>query len=330
MTLTRRQHLAVLAAGIAAAATGSGRPRAQVPVRGTGRIFAGFPAGGTLDNTSRRFAEVLRAEYPDGIIVENRVGAGGRLAVDALKAAAPDGLGMLVSPDSIFTIYPFYYKKLAYDPVKDIAPVSPLSTFAFAFAVGPKVPAEVKRLADFVGWVKANPADAAYASPATGSMPHFLGNELSRLAGLGMRHVAYRGSAPALQDLVGGHIASCMTTQGDFLPHISTGKMRFLGVTGRQRSRFLPDTPTFIEQGLAVVGSETYGLFLSGQSAPALVDRFAAYARKAAADPEVVKTLAALGMDATATSPADYRGYLDAERATWGPIVKASGFSSEE
>lgn len=329
MSFTRRDIVAGLGAGTLAA-TLAPSVLAQA-FKGAGRVFAGFPAGGTLDQTARRYAESIRGDYPDGLIVENRPGAGGRLAVEAIKAAAPDGLSLLVSPDSMMTIYPSYYRKLSYDAVSDVAAVSAFVTFPYGFAVSAKVPASVKTLSQFVAWAKANPADAAYGHPSTGSSPHFCGNEFNRASGAGMRHVPYRGSAPAVQDLMGGHVASVMLPLGDLLQFVTGDKARLIGVTSEKRSKFVPDVATFAEQGFKeATGVETYGVFLPGKASAELRQRFADHVRKATADPAVIKAMEAIGMELTPMTPQQYTEYLAAQRARWAPIVKASGFSADE
>jgi tripartite-type tricarboxylate transporter receptor subunit TctC len=193
------------------------------------------------------------------------------------------------------------------------------------------VPAMVKTLAQFAAWVKANPASGAYGSPAAGAMPHFLGNQFERAAGLKLTHVPYRGAAPGMQELMGGQIASGCFSIGDFLPHLSSGRVRLLGVTDKKRSRFAPEVATFEEQGFkGIVGVETYGLFLPAGAAAALVDKFAALARSAVQDATFIEALARLGFEPVWQSPADYAARLASEREYWGPVVKASGFSSDD
>jgi tripartite-type tricarboxylate transporter receptor subunit TctC len=248
-----------------------------------------------------------------------------------VKEAAPDGRTILVSPDSMLTIYQSVYKRLGYDPATDVTAVSSICSFNFAFAIGPGVPDSVKTLTDFIAWGRANPEKAQYASPAAGSMPHFLGDLFFRAAGLPPKHVPYRGSAPALQDLVGGHVASCITVLGEFLPFRSANGVRMLGTTGTQRSRFMTDVPTFTEQGFdKVVGTETYGVFLPRQAPAPLVQRLNALVREAAGEGMTVEGLARAGMDALAVTPESYAARLANERTAWAPIVRASGFSIED
>lgn len=317
-----RRHLLAAFAALPLAARAQGQPP---------RILVGFPAGGSVDTTARRFAEFARGRLAETVLVEQKVGAGGRIAIGALKDAAPDGQMLLLSPSSMFTIYPHAYRKLAYNPATDVTAVAPLALSTCGFGVGPMVPATVKTMQQFADWAKANPDKAAYASPAAGAMPHFLGNQFERAAGLKLTHAAYRGAAPGMQDLMGGQIASGCFSIGDFLPHLASGRVRLLGVTDRQRSRFAPDAPTFEEQGFkGIVGVESYGLFLPAKAAQATVDKLAEIARAAVREPAVVEALAKLGFEPLSLAPAEYGKRLAAEREYWGPVVKASGFSSDD
>lgn len=295
------------------------------------RLLVGFPPGGSVDTTARRLAESWRGKLAEAPIVEQKVGAGGRIAIGALKDAAPDGQTLLVSPSSMFTIYPHAYRKLAYQPASDVIAVAPLALSTCGFGVGPLVPAAVKTLAQFADWVRANPDRGAYASPAAGAMPHFLGNQFERAAGLKLTHAPYRGAAPGLVDLMGGQIASGCFSIGDFLPHLASGRVRLLGVTDKARSRFAPDVATFEEQGFkGIVGVESYGLFVPAKTPQATVDKLAELARNSVREPAFVEALAKLGFDPLSLAPADYAKRLAAERDYWGPVVKASGFSSDD
>jgi tripartite-type tricarboxylate transporter receptor subunit TctC len=321
----------LLAGATAAAAGGFWPARAQAPLSGAARLICGFPAGGTVDSTARRLAEHWRGKLAEAVIVENRVGAGGRTAILAMKDAAADGRTVLVSPSSMMTIYPHVYRKLGYEPAADVTPVSAVCVYTFALGVGPMVPASVTTLAGFLDWAKANPQVAAFASPAAGSAPHFMGEMLFRNAGIEAKHVPYRGSAPAIQDLIGGHIPSCITVLGEFLPHLQTPGVRMLAVADGKRSRFMPQVPTFAEAGHpAISGVENYGVYLPGKASPDLAARLAALIREAVADRQTAEGLDKIGMDAAASTPEAFVQQLAAERLAWGPIVKESGFSLEE
>lgn len=325
MALRRREAMALIGAALA----GSALPaRAQAAMA---RLLVGFPAGGSVDVCARRVADAWRGRLAETVLVEQRVGAGGRLAIVALRDAPADGGTLLMSPSSMLTIYPHVYRKLAYKPDTDVLPVTPIANATCGFGVGPLVPATVKTLADFVAWAKAHPDKSAYATPAAGAMPHFLGDQFRRATGITLTHVPYRGAAPGLQDLMGGQIASGCFILGDFVPHLSGGRLRVLGVTDHQRSRFAPDVPTFAEQGFKdIIGVESYGLFLPPRTPAAVVDKVFDLARLALREPAVVEGLAKLGFEPLILAPQDYARRLAAERTQWGPIVQASGFSSDD
>src|SRR5262245_14843882 len=179
------------------------------------RLIFPFAAGGSGDALARLIAEHLRIALDQPVIVENRVGAQGRIGVQAVKAAAPDGKTLLLTPVAPMSVYQHVYKTLAYDPIGDFQPVSQIATFDFGLAVGPQVPA--KSLEELVDWVKANPTQGSYGTPAAGTLPHFFAVSFARAAGLDLRHVGYRGSAAALTDLVGGQIPIVVTTTSDLL-----------------------------------------------------------------------------------------------------------------
>ncbi len=326
-TMNRRRMLGLSAAAL----TASTLPAPAQIIRGVGRILVGFPAGGPTDTLARRLAESLRGTLAESFVVENRPGAAAKLVIQALMEAPADGRTMLISPDAMFTIYPSVYKKLAYNAATDVTPVTPATYATFALAVGPMVPAEVKDVASFIAWAKANPTRAAYGSPAAGSTPHFMGELLVAAAQIQLRHVPYRGSTPAIQDLLGGHIASTITPIGDYVPHVASGVLRVIGVTDRERSAFLPNVPTFAEQGYAqVAGRDTFGCFLPKGASPALAAQIAGFVAEAVKVPATRDTLRAVGQEPFTMSPPDYAAYLDRARKAWEPIVKASGFSLDE
>ena len=317
-----------------AAMTGSSvMPAAAQPVGSSApaRIIAGFPPGGTIDTVSRRLADAWRAKTGKTFIVDNRPGAAGRVAIERMKREPADGSAILCSPGAMMTIYPHVYKRLSYDPAIDVIPVSPICVFGAAFAVSSMVPASVISLDQFVAWAKANPNVAAYASPAAGSMLHFLGDKFQRAAGLKLTHVPYKGSAPAMQDIIGGQIPSIMSLLGDFLPYAGDGRVRVIAVSGEKRSRFMPGVPTFAEQGFRdIVGSDTFGLFLPARTPPAIVEQYAGLASAALGDGGVRAGLELIGMEPVSSDAESYRKLLAAEREAWKPVVLASGFSADE
>jgi tripartite-type tricarboxylate transporter receptor subunit TctC len=322
----RRQFLAASACATSFAGW-PGLSRAQTLE--TARLLVGFPAGGTVDAVARRVADKLRGNYAKVVLVENKPGAGGRLAVEELKRSALDGTTLLVTPAAMITLYPHIYTKLPYG-IEDVTPVSTVAQVAFAFGVGPAVPESVKNIKDFLAWAKANPGLANYGSPGSGSPPHMEGALLSKESGVELRHVPYRGSAPGIQDLLGGQVSAFSSPIGDYLPHLKTGKLRVLATSGPTRSRFAPNVPTYTEQGLKVLEMvEWYGLFLPPKAPPELVQRAAASVRAAMAAPEMAEGLVAFGLDITVNSPADLAKAVKEENAAWGTIVKKVGFTPE-
>jgi tripartite-type tricarboxylate transporter receptor subunit TctC len=303
--------------------------RAQTMLE-SAKLVTGFPPGGTSDTLCRRVAEHLRGSYARLAVVENRPGAAGQIAVDVLKSSPADGSVMLQTPASIFMIYPHIYKKLSYDAFQDAVPVSLGSTFVFGLGVGPAVPESVKTLKDFLGWVKANPKLDSFGSPAAGSVPHFIGVLLGKASGVELRHVGYRGSAPAVTDLIGGQISAAMLPVGEFTQNVKAGKVRLLATSGAQRTRFAADTPTFAELGYPSLSfEEWFGFFMPGKTPSAIVQRANAALRVALAKPDVIEGLAVMGLEAKSSTPDELAALLRKDYEQWGPIVKSIGFTAD-
>lgn len=295
------------------------------------RLIVGYPAGGTLDTMARHLADAW-GRRGQLYLVDNRAGAAGRIATSQLKRERPDGSALLCTHTSALTIYPHVYSKLMYDATTDVVPVSTLVSATCAFAVSSAVPSTVRTLRDYADWIRSGGGGAAlFASPAPGSMAHFLGFQFSESAGLKLQHVAYRGSAPAMQDLLGGHIPAYIGFVADFLPYMAQGKIRVLGTTGPQRSRFLPNVPTFTEQGFPrVAGVETYGVFAPPGATPSLVKTMYEAVVAASKDEALRKALEQVGLEVQTLPPADYLQLIQREREAWAPIVRASGFRSDD
>lgn len=294
------------------------------------KIINGFPAGGTADATSRRIGEQLRgsAYTKNGAVVENKVGAGGRIACEAVKNAAPDGTTLLLTPYSCTSVYPHIYTKLSYDPFKDLAPVSIAAIMHHGLAVGSMVPASVKTVRDFVAWCKANPDKASYASPAAGSLPHFLGALLSSYTGVPMQHVPYRGSVPGVADMIGGQIASMFTPSGDFLANHKAGKIRMIGTSGPARSPFSPEVPTFAEQGFPdLTVEEWFGFYVPARTPAAIIDNANTAINAALKNPGVVSSLGTFGLVAAGSTPREMDKSQRDAYFRWEPLVKQIGFT---
>ncbi|MBC7468231.1 MAG: twin-arginine translocation pathway signal protein [Ramlibacter sp.] len=294
------------------------------------RLITGFAAGGTSDTTCRRVATRLAPDYARTAVVENKTGAGGQIAVQYVKSAAPDGSTVLQTPTSILTIYPHIFKKLPYDPTVDLTPVTLACVFDFGFAVGPAVPLSVKTVPEFLAWAKANPLGQNFGSPAAGSTPHFIGALLGKSASLDMKHAAYRGTQPAMLDLLGGNISAVSGPIGDITQHLPTGKVRILGTSGAKRSRFAPDVATFAEQGLPeLTHSEWFAFYLPAKASPEVVSRLNAAMKFALAQKDVIDGMAGFGLEAMSSTPAELADLIRKDTAKWAPIVKRIGFTAE-
>jgi tripartite-type tricarboxylate transporter receptor subunit TctC len=296
------------------------------------KIVNGFPAGGTADATSRRVGEKLAgsAYSKNAAVVENKPGAGGRIACETVKAANPDGSTLLLTPYSCTAIYPHIYKNLSYDPFKDLVPVSIAAVMTHALTVGPMVPASVKTVKDYLAWAKANPEKANYGSPAAGSTPHFLAALLGINNGVELKHVPYRGSLPAVADMIGGQLASTSTPTGDALANHKAGKVRIIATSGAKRTPFTPDVATYAEQGFPELTTEEWFGFYAPARTPANVIASANAAINAALkDKSVIDSLGLMGLVAQGSTPAEMDKSQKEENVRWGPLVKKVGFTAE-
>lgn len=329
--MTTRRHFIQATAGAAALSLLGLQPAAAQALELV-KIINGFPVGGSADATSRRIGEKLgpSAYCKNPAVVENKTGAAARIAVEAVKAAAPDGATLLLTPYSMMAVYPHIYKQLSYDPFKDVVPVCIGSSMQHALAVGPMVPASVKTVKDYLAWAKANPKDASYGSPAAGSTPHFLGALLGLNTGTDLKHIPYRGSTPGVVDVMGGQIASMFTPHGDFLPQHKAGKLRILATSGKQRSPFVPDIPTFAEQGFPeLVVEEWFGFYAPAKTPTAIVSAANAAINMALKDKGVIDSLALQGLLPVGGTPEAMAQAQKAQYDHWGPIVKKIGFTAE-
>ena len=292
---------------------------------GAVRIVLGFPAGASLDILTRLVADHMRQGLGRPVIVENKVGAGGRIANDAVKAAAPDGATLLMTPVATMAIYPHSFAgALRYDPFKDYLPVAHISSFHSALGVSTTVPA--RTLAEYVALVKKDPKAGYYASAAAGSIPHFVGVLLAREAGIPMTHVPYKGTAPAMQAIAGGEIAAIVTVASDVASLEKSGKARLLAIAASQRRPAFPNVPTFKEQGYDVDGEGWYALFAPAGTPAAAIERLSAAAIAALRDPALRQRLENMGLEPTGLGPAELAAIMKADYDKWGPVIRASGF----
>jgi tripartite-type tricarboxylate transporter receptor subunit TctC len=321
--LNRRRLLTASATGLVAGLA----PRALAQaVKKPVHVIVGFPAGGGTDVTARVLAEALRGAYASTVLVENKPGASARIAVEYVKNAEPDGSVMLFTPDFPMTLYPHSFKSLSYDPLQDFTPVSPATTSMLSYNVGPAVPTSVKSLGDYAQWCKANPDKASYGTTSAGATPHFGGVMLANEAKITLNPVHYRGGAPALQDVVGGHIPMSVNPLSEALPLHQGGTIRALAVTGAQRSQFMPNVPTAKESGYDVVIESWLGVFLPAKAPADVLNALSAAIRDASQSAAMKDNLAKFASVATFQTPAQFTETIKDDLKRWGPVVKASGF----
>jgi tripartite-type tricarboxylate transporter receptor subunit TctC len=324
LTTSRRLFLAQGAACLAAPRFA----RAQRP--SALRLMCTAPPGSIPDTVVRRYAEQLGSHYPGGVVVDNRPGAAGRLAVAALKQAEPDGSTMLLAPGAVATVFPYLYQNLTYDATTDLKPVSLAAETTLALAVGPAAPDSVTTLAQFIDWTRSNPKLANYGSPGAGTLPHLLSALLAHEAQVEWQHVPYQGGPPAVVDLLGGRLASLILPEGLLRQHHAAGKLRVLANAGSARSEFMPGVATFAEQGYPnLVMREWFAMFLPGASAPTVVESASAQIRQAAASVGVAGALREIGMLAVAGSPAQMAERIATEQRYWKRALGATGIRAE-
>ena len=292
------------------------------------RIISGFPAGGTADALARRVGDRMRGQYAGAVMVDNKPGAGGQIGILNLRDSPADGTSLLITPSSMLSIYPYTYPKLRYT-LDDVAPVSLGAMFDHGLAVGPGVPDSVRTLADFLAWLQANPNNANYGSPGAGSMPHMVGVLLGQFTKIDMRHIAYRGTVPGMQDLLGGQIPAFWGPIGDYLQHSKGGKLRVLAIAGAKRSPFLPQVPTLTELGYPLKVSEWYGFFLPGKASADTVKRASQALQSALVHPEVVDYGKQYGLEVRSSTAAQLARMLKADADQWRGLIKQTGFTAE-
>ena len=331
MQLSNRRRFVKASAGLAATSLAPLLTRATAQNAPDNlRVICGFAPGGTSDTISRRTGERLAGTYAKNVVVENRAGAGGRIAIDAVKAAPPDGTTLLLTPGSMLFIYPHIYKQLSYNPFNDLTPISTAANIVHGIAVGPAVPESVKSLSDFIGWCKANPGKANYGSPAAGSTPHFIGTMIEKAAGVPMTHVGFKGTQLAIVDMMGGQIPAVIGPDGEFLPHMKSGRVRMLATSGPRRSQYHPEVPTFAEQGLKQIQvQEWFGFFMPPRTPAEIVGRAANGIRAALRAQGVIDSFNLMGLEAAASTPSELAARLKSDFDFWLPIVKATGFTAD-
>jgi len=329
MNASRRSFIAGCTAAFAASPWPVMGQATRLPLE-TAHVMCGYPAGGSIDVVCRAVAAAMGGRYARTMLVDNKPGAAGRLAVEEVKRSTPDGSSMLITPASVLTMYPHVYKSLTYDPLIDLLPVSMVASFGFVLVVGPKVPSSVVGLDDFFAWCKTNPATADCGNAGAGSLPHFMAVLLAQDAGVELTHVPYKGSLAALLDAAAGQVSAVFATEPSALPLLQAGRVRALATSWETRSPFQPLVPTFNERGLArLTQREWFGAFMPRGATASMVD-FASTELAAASRVGAVRdTLHKSALHPEGSTSQELQLALRAEHAFWKPIVKASSFTPE-
>ena len=320
---TRRLALtALLTAALATPAATWAQPR-------TLRILVGFPAGGGTDAIARVLAERLKDELGGAVIVENKPGAGGQLAAQALKTAAPDGSTLFLSHDHTISVLPLVSKNPGFDPARDFTPVAGFASFVNALAVSPGTPA--RTLGDYTDWLRGTgQGKGVIGVPAPASTPEFMVKVLGERFRLDLVPAPYRGSAPMIADMLGNQIAAGTGSVPDFIEHHQAGRLRVLAVGGTRRQATLPDVPTLAESGIA--GFEDlpyYGLFAPAGTPKAAIDTVAAALGRVIAQPDVRERLTAMGLAVEFMSAAQLGAREQAYARSWADIIRKTGFTPQ-
>ena len=322
--MQRRQ---LLLAGFVSAGCASNLALAQsdkAPVR----ILVGFPPGGSADVIARLLAERMRDGLGgQNVVVDNKPGAAGRIAIEALKNAPPDGQTLIVMPSGPVVLFPHVFKKLNYDPVKDLTPISQLAGFQFAIVSGPK--SNVKNVAEMLAKAKSDPSTASYGSSGNGTVPHFLGVMLSETSGVPLQHIPYQGGAPAMNALMGGHIGYNVDVVSEALEQHRAGKVRIIAVCGAARSPLLPEVATLREQGVAMDATAWFAIYGPAGMPRDTVARVHQAVAGAMKDAALLQKMSALGLEPIGSTPDQLTTVQRVDFQKWAGPVKASGYQAD-
>ncbi|MBO1114041.1 Bug family tripartite tricarboxylate transporter substrate binding protein [Bordetella petrii] len=330
MSKISRFYRALGALGLLLAGSSLCLAAGQPPMPQTIKLIVGYPPGGSVDTVARLLAQPLAENLGANVIVENRPGAGGRIAAGIVKHSPPDGSVVMIAPNALTTIQTLVYAKtLGYDMRKDFVPVSRLIAYPIALSVSAASP--IKTPADLAAWLKAHPGQANYGSSSAGGMSHFAGLMYAKAAGVQWTHVAFKGGAPLLNAILGGHVVAGIDTLIDHIEYHRTGKLRILGIFTPKRYRLAPEVPTLEEQGIK--GLDVQGWF--GAYAPAgtpqeTVRRLDEAIGKALSDPPFVDRLNKLVIESAYLPSAEFTRLQEAELRQWAPVIRDSGFNPEQ
>jgi len=293
------------------------------------KILVGFPAGGAPDAVARAFAEQLRLTSGVTATIENRTGASGKLAIDAVLSAPANGQTVMLMPLSVLIMLPMVSSSSKFDVTRDFTALGSVAEYGFGVAAGPASGAT--DLAGYKVWAKANAAKSSYATPGLGTPQHFLGAELEKLMGLEMNHIPYRGGAPALADLLGGQVPLLITTEQLLVPYQAQGKIKTLFVTSHERNPKMPTVPTAKEVGLGKLeATDWFGIFAKAGTPAAKVDEWRTQIAKVLASLGYRDSVMGMGYTVPKTQTASQAPAMESERSVWTGRVTLSGFKATD
>jgi tripartite-type tricarboxylate transporter receptor subunit TctC len=323
----RTLALAVLAAGAVALLPFGARAETPFPSKAL-TIVVPFSPGGTTDILARVVGQFMSKDLGQPVIVDNRAGAAGNIGAQMVAHAAPDGYTLLMGTVGTHAINQSLYKKLGFDPIKDFAPISRVALVPNLLVANPSQP--FKTVKEMIAYAKANPGKLTFASSGAGTSIHLSGEMFQQMAGVEMQHIPYKGSAPALTDLLGGQTAIMFDNMPSVISHVRAGKLRPIAVTTPTRSPALPDVPTIAESGVPGYSATSWFGLLAPAATPApVIARLNASILKALADPEVKKKLAEQGAEPHGEKPEQFAEFIRSETAKWGKTVKVSGATAD-
>jgi tripartite-type tricarboxylate transporter receptor subunit TctC len=288
------------------------------------RILVGFPPGGSADVLARLIGDAVKDDFGT-VIVDNKPGAGGRLALNLTKAARPDGQTVIVLPSGPMVLFPHVYKKLEYDPVRDFTPVSQIARFQFGVVAGPA--SGVKTVAEMVAKAKTDPRSATYGTPGLGTLPHFMGVLMEQSTGASFTHVPFQGGAPANTALLGGHIGYKFDVVSETAQLHKDGKVRIIAVTGTSRDPQVPEVPTMKEAGVNMEATAWFAMYGPAGMAPDVLARLERAVSAAVKKPAMQDKLRSLGYEPIGSSSTELAAAQRTDLARWEKPIKATGVS---
>lgn len=309
--------------GVGAAGFGNAQTYPAKPIR----IIVPGPAGGGTDIMTRIVAEGLVKQYGQAVVVDNRGGGAGMIGTEMAAKSAPDGYTLLMAYAGVLTVNPALFKTMAYDPIKDFTPVAMVAHVPAVLVVHPSLP--VHSVADLIKLAKAKPRALNYASSGNGTSGHLCLELLKQMGGVDIVHIPYKGGAPAMADVLGGHVPVICNNLVEVLPHVNAGRLRALAISALRRSSLLPKLPTVAESYPGFEADTWFGIVAPAGTPPAIVEKLNDTVRQIKHSPQVKERLAQMGADAIDYTPAEFAAMIKREMEKWGKVVRRAGIRPE-